>query len=110
MRIFTTTIVALTLSVSLFAQGPDLSKLRPTEDMIPVARFQNAELQDVLHLIADSHGLRIEFAPGVDVHHQIPVFTLQNVKVADAIQLILDAVNVNAVVVDETTLRILPKP
>lgn len=45
----------------------------------------------------------------MDVHRQLHSFTLTNAKVVEAIRLILEVANVSAVVVDETTLRILPK-
>lgn len=64
MRIVSTLFIVLALATGALAQGPDLSKLRPTDDMIPVARFQNVDLRDALHLIAETHGLRVEFAPG----------------------------------------------
>ena len=110
MRILPTMIAVVSLVAGVGAQGTDLSKLRPTSDTIPVARFHSAALQDVLRLIADAHGLRVEFAPDVDVHQQVHNVILTNAKVTDALRLILDAAQVSAVVVNETTLRVVRKP
>jgi len=110
LRILSTMLVVLGLSVGVLAQEPDLSKLRPTRDGHISVRFVDSELRDVLGLIAETHGLRVEFAPDVNPRTRITSLTLKDATPTIAIGIVLKQANVSAVVVDETTLRIVPKP
>jgi hypothetical protein len=111
MRGLFTVLALIVLGVSLAAQKPDLSRLRPTPDEpIPAMRFVNADLRDVLNLIAEGRGLKIEFAPDVAARTKIGSFALNNAKTIQAIALVLEVAHVDAVVVNETTLRVVSKP
>jgi type II secretory pathway component GspD/PulD (secretin) len=109
MKAIATVTAVLALSTGLFAQEPDLSKLRPTRDNRITVRFVDSELRDVLGLIAETHGLRVEFAPEVNPRTKIISLTLKGVTPITAIDMVLKQANVSAVVVDETTLRVVPK-
>ena len=109
MRLTSTFIAMVALATGVLAQERDLSKLRPTRDNRMSVRFVDSELRDVLGLIAETHGLRVEFAPEVNPRTRIISLTLKGVTPITAIDMVLKQANVSAVVVDETTLRVVPK-
>ena len=111
MRALSTLVAILAVGVGVAGQQADLSALRPNSDApMPVATFTNVELQDALKLIAEGRGLHVEFAPEVNARRKIGSFTLTNIEPVAAIKLILKVADVSAIVVDETTLRVVPKP
>jgi type II secretory pathway component GspD/PulD (secretin) len=110
MRALSTLVLMWVLSLGVSGQQADLSKLRPTrDDPASVMRFQSANLRDVLTSIAESHGMRVEFSPEVNAEKKIGNFALTHATAVKAIEIVLRMADVSAVVVDETTLRIVPK-